>query len=91
MLHTRLGELEAPGQHRVDDDLIAIQSETKEFATALDPGDPLADQRGKLRGRAADGQRPRRLDARDMAPAEGCLEGLGDDGQVGKFGHGCRL
>ena len=36
------GELEAPGEHRVDDDPIAFEIQVEELARARDPNDALA-------------------------------------------------
>ena len=50
--------------------------------------DTLADEAVELGRGAPDGERTGRLADSIGRPREGGIEGLGDDGEVGKFGHG---
>jgi hypothetical protein len=51
----------------------------------------LPDERLELRRGAADGKRRGRLRALDSTAGEGGMEGVRDDRQIGKLGHGARL
>ena len=84
-------ELEAPGEHRVDDDPVALEVEVEELARARDPHDTLTRERLELRGGAAHGERHRRARAREHTAREGGVERVGDDVEIGQFGHGRRL
>ena len=88
VLDPRRGQLEPPCEHRVDDDPVALQLYEEELAAAIDPLEPLPDERGELRGRAADGERPRRFGEADGTARERGIQGFGDDREVGEFGHG---
>ena len=88
MLRRRIRQLEAPGQHRVDDDRVALEVQEQELAAPPDGGQPLADEGLQLGRRAADRERRDRARGTDRPAGEGRVERLGDDRQVGEFGHG---
>ena len=81
-------QLEAAGQHRVDDDRVALEVDHEELAPPADTSDPLAHERLELRGRAPHRQRARGFDEADRPSPQGGVERLGDHGQIGQFGHG---
>ena len=81
-------QLEATGQHRIDDDGVPLEVQEEELAAPADGGEPLADECFQLGRRAADRERRDRGRGADRPASEGGMERLGDDRQVGEFGHG---
>ena len=83
------GQLEAAGEHRVDDDPVAIQVDEQELAASRGSARPAARRARRARRacpRTASGPG---ASARPNRPsAEGGMERLGDDCEVGQFGHG---
>jgi hypothetical protein len=78
--------LEAAGQHRVDDDPVALELEPEELAAPIEPFQPLPDQglhsaaclapsAGPALRRPAPGGRPSRP------------EGVGEDRKIGQLWH----
>ena len=82
------GQLEPAGQHRVDDDAVAIELDQEELAAASDRLHALPDEGLELRRRAPDGERREGRRGPDPTAGERGVEGLGDDRQVWQFGHG---
>jgi hypothetical protein len=82
--------LESTGQHRVDDDAVAVEVNLEELAPSADAADGLSHESGELVRGAADGEWAGGLCGGDPTAAEGRIERLGDDRQVGQFGHGSR-
>ena len=89
-LRTRRRELEPPGEHRVHDDPVSIEVDLEEFARSSDGRHTLPDEPLEFGWGPPDGERTRGHRGRDRASAERRVERFGDDGKVGKFGHGCR-
>jgi len=83
-----LRELEATGQHRAEHHLIAREGGDEELASASDAPQLLADEGVQLGRSAADSERPRSSSGGDCSTGQGSVEGIGDDRQVGQFGHG---
>ena len=67
------------------------RSISEELAALGDPGHDLPDERRELRRGAANRQGTGGLGPADRTAAERGIERFGDDGEVRKFGHGCRL
>ena len=84
----RRGQLESPGEHRVDDHAIAVQLERHELAAPADTNQALTDEGRKLGRRAPQGQGAGSLRANDRAARKRGMERVDDDGKVGQFGHG---
>ncbi len=82
------GQLEPAGEHRVDDHAIPVEVDEQELAPPADVGDPLADECFELGRRPPHGKGSGGRHGRDRTPDEGGVEGLGDNGQIGQFGHG---
>src|SRR4029453_4231527 len=89
-LGARGRELETPSEHRVDDHTIAIEIDLEELAVSPDGPDGLSDEGVELCRRPPDGQWTGGNRAPDRPSAERCVEGLGDDREVGYFGAGPR-
>ncbi len=75
-------------EHRVDDHLIPIEVDDQELAAAADVGDALADECLELSRRPPHGEWSRSGHGRDRTADEGSVECLGDNGEIGQFGHG---
>ena len=75
-------ELELSPQNRV-----AIQVDQEEFPSPSDSLDRLADQCGGFGRCPANGERSGHRHRRDRASCDRRVERLGDDRQIGGFGH----
>ncbi len=85
--HAGTGQLEPAGEHRVDDDEVALQLEAQELAASGDARELLSAERGQ-RGRGSpDGERRGRLGSLDRTAGEGGVEGLRNDRQVRQLRH----
>ena len=88
MLHRGQGQLEPPGQHRIDHHAVAFELEIEELAQAADREDALPGEGLQLGRGAPHGERRERLGGGDGPAGEGGVEGVHDDVQVGQLGHG---
>jgi len=84
-------QLEPPGGHRVDRDLVTVQVQHQELAQALNPQDPLADHALELRRHTPDHEWIGRARGCEHPPTERGVEGIGGNVEIGKLVHESRL
>ena len=84
-------KLEAAGEHRVAGDPVALEVDQQELPASPDLDDALSDEGRHLGRRAAHGERSGRLGGPYGTAREGSVEGVGDHGQIGQFGHGAAI
>ena len=80
-------KLEAAGQHRVDGNPVALQIDEQELALSPDRLDALPDEGLQLSRRSAHGERSRSCHGPHRSTDKRRMERIGDDGQIGQFGH----
>ena len=75
----------------LNDDRVALEVEEEEIARAGGSARALPDERLQLRRRATHGERRRSEAGSDRPAGERGMERIGDDGQIGQFGHGAAI
>ena len=91
-LVARRRQLEPAGQHRVAGDLVALEVDEQELAAPADRTRPAGRRAPRARP-ACRAPRAARAPRRSVIgrPASGGVEGIGDHGQIGQFGHGAAI
>ena len=87
-LVARRGQLEPAGQHRVADDRVALEIDQQELAAPPDRRDRWPTRASSSAGVPRTASGPGAFADRIGPPGEGRVEGVGDHGQIGQFGHG---